>query len=216
MGSECRTRIAIIVAAGSGTRFGAKKQFLEVNGKPLYYYSVKAFLPLVDRVILVVPKEDIDIIEPYGAELASGGENRYDSVYSGLKLCSKDSLIAVHDAARPGITKEVINVTFDTANEYGGSVPVIPVTDTIRTTNGELLDRSKLRAMQTPQTFKGEILIEAYEKLMKLTENERKELHITDDVQVAELMKGLKSRFCEGSDKNFKVTTREDMEKLDI
>lgn len=230
MGSECSTRIAIIVAGGSGNRFGAKKQFIEVNGKPLYCYSIEAFKGIADRIILVVPEEDIDTVEPYGAELAAGGSERYESVYNALRLCANDgkkscpggaqkcsaekTLIAIHDAARPAVSKEIIEQCYRDAEEYGAAVPVIPVTDTIRTVEGELIDRSTLRAMQTPQTFKGELILPAYEKLMALPQEARKAMHITDDVQVVDVMMGHKTHYSKGSVRNAKVTTTEDIAKI--
>jgi len=225
-GSGCRhgmKAIAVIVAAGGGTRFGARKQFVEVAGKPLYYYSIKAFRPYVDRTILVVPEEDVDRVEPYGAAVIAGGRNRYDSVYNAIKAIddvaggvSDDTVVMIHDGARPCITSEVIEKVIADTLQYDAAVPTVPVTDTIRTVDGELMDRSKLRAMQTPQSFRYGLLKASFDKLMGLPEEAIASLHITDDVQVVYQMSGTNAHMTEGDPRNIKVTTPNDIESLHI
>ena len=214
MGSERSTGIAIIVAGGSGKRFGSKKQYADIDGYPMYYYSIKAFSPVADRIILVVPKEDVDIVESYGVEVVAGGEERYNSVYNGLLACidaPEDAIIMIHDAARPGITTKLIRQLMKETEEYDAVVPTIPIADTVRTVDGELLDRSKIRGMQTPQCFKHSIIKQAYDKLMSLPQEARDKLKITDDVQVVDVMMGIKSHQSEGDIRNRKITTKEDM-----
>jgi len=214
--------IAVIVAAGSGTRFGAKKQFIEVAGKPLYYYSIKAFKPYADRIVLVVPEEDVEVVEPYGATVIVGGKNRYDSVYNAIKaidtmygpMAENDTIVMIHDGARPCITGEVIERVIADTKQYEAAVATVPVTDTIRTIEGELIDRSKLRAMQTPQAFKYGLLKNAFDKLMALPMETIDSLHITDDVQVVYQMSGINAHMTEGDPNNIKVTTAKDVDFL--
>jgi len=216
--------IAIIVAGGSGSRFGAKKQFIEINEKPLYYYSVKAFSGIADHIILVVPKEDVDSIEPYEAIVIAGGKNRYDSVYNGIKKLEdidgyepdEGDIVMIHDGARPMITKEVIDRVLEDTKHHTAAVATVPVVDTIRTVDGRLLDRTKLRAMQTPQAFKYGLLKLAYEMFMSLPEEKKIEMKVTDDVQVLKETLGMDSYLSEGDPQNIKVTTPSDVEFLHL
>lgn len=220
MGSECSTGIAIIAAAGHGRRFGGKKQFLNIGEKPVYAYSVEAYRPYAEHILLVVPAEDVDSIESYGAAVVAGGEKRYDSIYEAIKIIdrdihpAKDAVIMIHDGARPMIDAETIERVMADARENGAAVAAIPVTDTIRTVTGELVDRSRLRAMQTPQAFKWYIIKSAFDKFMSLPKEARDALHITDDVQIVDQMLGIRSIMSEGNPKNIKITTPEDVEML--
>ena len=220
MESERRTGIAIIAAAGHGTRFGAKKQFLEVGEKPVYAYSIDAFKPFADHILLVVPPEDAQTTDPYGATVVSGGAKRYDSIYEAIKVIdrdvkpSKNDIIMIHDGARPMIDSDTISRVISDTEENTAAVASIPVTDTIRTVDGELIDRSKLRAMQTPQAFKWYIIKAAYDKFMTLPKEARDAMHITDDVQVVDQMLGIRSHMSEGNPGNIKITTPEDMHFL--
>ena len=220
--------IAVIVAAGSGTRFGGKKQYTEVSGKPLYYYSIKAFKSIADRIILVVPAEDADQIEGFGAEIIAGGAQRYDSVYNALKYLRDnpvketagrcfdeddldEAIVLIHDAVRPMITAEVIERVIEDTRHHVGAVATVPVVDTIRTRDGRLVDRDNLRAMQTPQGFKYCMIKLAYDMFMSLNDEAKAELHITDDVEVLKRTLGMDSFMSEGSPDNIKITTPEDM-----
>ena len=220
MESERRTGIAIIAAAGHGTRFGAKKQFLEIKGKPVYSYSIEAFRPFTDHILLVVPSEDAQTTNPYGATVVPGGAKRYDSMYEAIKVIdrdikpSKNDIIMIHDGARPMIDSDTISRVIADTEENNAAVASIPVTDTIRTVDGELIDRSRLRAMQTPQAFKWYIIKAAYDKLMTLPKEARDAMHITDDVQVVDQMLGIRSKMSEGNTKNIKITTPKDVDFL--
>ena len=222
MGSECSTGIAIIAAAGHGRRFGAKKQFLEIDGKPVYYYSIEAFRSFAEHIFLVVPEEDADTVEAYGSIVIPGGEKRYDSIYEAIKIIDrdihpdKDTIVMIHDGARPVIDASTIKAVIDDTKTEGAAVATIPVTDTIRTIEGELIDRSRLRAMQTPQAFKWYIIKPAYDKFMALPREARNSMHVTDDVQVVEQMLGIRSRMSEGNPKNIKITTPEDVELVSL
>lgn len=222
MGSQCSTGITIIAAAGHGRRFGGKKQFLQLEGRPVYYYSINAFKPYSEEIFLVVPQEDVSSVEAYGTTVVGGGERRYDSIYEAIKVIDrnihpeKDTIIMIHDGARPMIDAETIERVIEDTEENGAAVATIPVTDTIRTLDGELVDRNNLRAMQTPQAFKWGIIKEAYDKFMALPKEARDILHITDDVQIVNQMLGIRSIMSEGNPKNIKITTPVDIEILGL
>ena len=214
---------AIILAAGSGKRFSSdkKKQFVELFEKPLLYYSLKAFSESkVDEIIVVTSKDDIDfvredIVKKYEffkvKDIVSGGNERYDSVYSGLKAVSGD-ICLIHDCARAMINVELINRCIDETVKYRAVVPTVAPKDTIRMRDGEFggetIDRSTLCIIQTPQCFYTELIKSAFEKMYK---TDYKSLGITDDAMVVEKFSDTKVRLIEGDYKNIKVTTPEDI-----
>ena len=209
---KSRTRImkyAIILAAGSGNRFGGKKQYEDLNGKPVYQFSLDAFSGMADEILMVVPDGDKPDV---AVKTVVGGKERYDSVYAALCAISADDddLVAIHDAARPGVTKDIIERTYKTAQQDGAAVAVTLVTDTIRTVDGELIDRNKLRAMQTPQTFRYGIIRKAYDKLYGSDEMNG----ITDDVEVVRRALNIKATMVEGDFRNMKITVRKDLDAL--
>lgn len=200
-------RYAIIAAAGCGRRFGGKKQYEDINGKPMYQYSVDTFSKVADKIVIVLPEEDEEIP---GLICVTGGKERYDSVYAALKAidAKDDDLVAIHDAARPGVTKEVIERTYEAAEKSGAAVATVPVVDTVRTLDGKLIDRNSLRAMQTPQTFKYGVVRKAYDKMF-----ERKDFTgVTDDVEVVFRNAGIKAEMVEGDWSNYKITVYKDLE----
>ncbi len=214
---------AIILAAGSGKRFNAKKkkQFAKLYDKPLLYYSLKAFSESnADEIIVVTSRDDIDfvredIVKKYEfskvTSIVSGGNERYDSVYSGLKAVSGD-ICLIHDCARAMIDVELINRCIDETVKYRAVVPTVAPKDTIRMRDGEFggetIDRSTLCIIQTPQCFYTELIKSAFEKLYK---TDYKSLGITDDAMVVEKFTDTKIRLIEGDYKNIKVTTPEDI-----
>ena len=222
MGSERSTGIAIIAAAGHGRRFGGKKQFLQMEERPVYYHSIEAFKPYADHIMLVVPAEDADTVESYGAAVVAGGEKRYDSIYEAIKTIDrdihppKDTIIMIHDGARPMVDAETIEHVIADTEKAGAAVATTPVTDTIRTVDGELVDRSRLRAMQTPQAFRWYIIKSAYDKFMALPKEARDAMHVTDDVQIVSQMLGINSKMSEGSPKNMKITIPVDIEIMGL
>ncbi|MBP3331485.1 MAG: 2-C-methyl-D-erythritol 4-phosphate cytidylyltransferase [Tidjanibacter sp.] len=214
---ESRTGV-IIVAGGSGTRMGADvpKQFLKVCGKEILVHSVEKFreaLPDCDMVI-VLPEGEMarwqELAEQYGLQcckVCAGGANRFMSVKRGLTCVDKScDLIAVHDAVRPLLSQEMIENTVAVAREYGSAIPVVEVTDTIRMVTREggaqTVDRSLLRAVQTPQIFDAQTLREAYKT--------RYSKRFTDDASVYEKY-GASLTFCEGERSNIKITTPVDL-----
>ena len=210
---------AIILAAGSGKRFNAKKkkQFAKLYDKPLLYYSLKAFSESnADEIIVVTSIDDIDfvredIVKKYEfskvTSIVSGGNERYDSVYSGLKAVSGD-ICLIHDCARAMINVELINRCIDATLKYRAVVPTVAPKDTVRIRDGETIDRSTLCIIQTPQCFYTELIKSAFEKLYK---TDYKSLGITDDAMVVEKFSDTKVRLIEGDYKNIKVTTPEDI-----
>lgn len=214
---------AIILAAGSGKRFSSKKkkQFVELFDKPLLYYSLKAFSESnADDIVVVTSKDDIDfvredIVKKYGfykvKSIVVGGDERYDSVYNGLKESTGD-ICLIHDSARAMISVELINRCLEETAKYRAVVPVVAPKDTIRVREGEFggetIDRNTLCIIQTPQCFDIALVKSAFERLYK---TDYKTLGITDDAMVVEKFSDAKVRLIEGDYKNIKVTTPEDI-----
>jgi 2-C-methyl-D-erythritol 4-phosphate cytidylyltransferase len=204
----------IIVAAGSGKRFGNKvpKQFLKLNDKPMFLWSVDAFLSIKSfkQIIVVVPS---DVLQSLATryktifECVSGGKERFDSVKNGLALVRDDiDFVAVHDAARPLISKKDILSVLKEAEKTKAAIAVEKTKDTIKLVSNnnkilKTLDRTFLRNAQTPQIFKSTLLKKAYSK--KISAN------ITDDSQLIENLK-IKVSAIETKFPNFKVTTKQD------
>lgn len=213
--------VAIIVAAGQGKRFGAKKpkQFIEVCGKPLIVHTLERFenCSLIDEIVLVLPVGKIrnfqTIIEKFGLtkikKIATGGETRAKSVFFALKAIESESveIVAVHDGARPFVSIEEISKTIKKAGETGAACLVASVNDTIKEISGEKIiktvDRSKLRRALTPQAFRFEILRKAFAP-------NNFEDAATDECFLVEKL-GYEVSFVEGSAKNIKITAPEDL-----
>lgn len=216
---------AIIVAAGSGTRFGAEmpKQFLEIGGKPIVVHTLERFenCAAVDRIILVLPADEIENFRRTAAnynlkklvKIVAGGKTRAESVLSGLNAVDADSaeIIAVHDGARPLVTSEEISATIEKAKQFGAACLVATVTDTIKqVANGKIvgtIDRSRLRRALTPQVFRFEILSEAF------AQNDLSAA--TDECSLVEKL-GYEIAFVEGNARNIKITHREDLRVAEL
>jgi 2-C-methyl-D-erythritol 4-phosphate cytidylyltransferase len=208
---------AIIVGGGIGARMknSLPKQFLEVNHRPLIFYSIEQFYAFDKglQLIIVLPETYHDywkeLCEKHSFKIphqvAAGGETRYHSVKNGLKLINKASVIAVHDAVRPFITREFLQTAYHTASEKGSAIPIVGINDTVRKINNEgtnVLNRNELFLVQTPQIFKSEWLEKAY----TLPYNEA----ITDDAMLVEKA-GYTLTFIEGLKQNIKITVPEDL-----
>ena len=167
-------RYTIIVAGGSGSRFGATipKQFVALAGKPLLMHTIKAFHNYDNamKIIVALPAEHMslwqDLCLQHSFEIKhlaiEGGSNRFESVRNALETI-KDSkgLVAIHDGARPLVTKELIQKGFETAEMCGTAIPAVPVTDSIRQLDRQgshTVNRESFVAVQTPQIFNLEIL----------------------------------------------------------
>lgn len=214
--------VAVIVAGGSGQRMGTAipKQFLPLAGKPVLYYSIKAFKDAIPdiKIVLVLPEEHISYSnmvlqafeERIDVTIVSGGANRYESVYNGLREAAGSDVVFVHDGVRPFINKDLINRCFETAWANGSAIPAIAITDSIRQINNgshKAIDRETLRAIQTPQTFRTDLLLEAFEQPYQPI--------FTDEATVAELF-GMEVILVEGLKRNIKITTPEDLAVAEV
>ena len=223
---------AIVLAAGSGSRMKSKtkKQFMEIKGKPVIWYSLFEFeKSRVDEIILVTGKEDIDyckkeIVEKYNLKkiknVVAGGSERYESVYNGLKEVT-GNIVLIHDGARPLINNEIIESSIEGTIKSDACVVGVPVKDTIKRANkeGYIIDtpnRSELWITQTPQSFKTDLVKMAYKKMKEELEKGNTTLNITDDAMVVEEFTTNQVRFVQGDYKNIKVTTPEDIDIAEL
>ena len=217
---------AIVLAAGQGKRMGTKvqKQFLEIEGRPVLYYSLEAFetSSVIDEVILVVGNGLVDycqkeIIDKYHfhkvKKIVIGGRERYESVYLGLKALmeSAPEYVFIHDGARPFVDNDMLTRAYHEVIKTNACVVGMPSKDTIKVVNEsgivvETPDRKYLWQVQTPQVFAYELIKDAYVEFM---ENET--INVTDDAMVLETVKGIPVKLVEGSYENIKITTPEDL-----
>lgn len=216
-------KVAIILAGGSGQRAGGAipKQLQTLGDRPVFAWSMKAFLEEYPgtRFILVVNERFRDMFEagianmrqstlPFDCEIVGGGSTRAESVSNALKRLSPedDMLIAVHDAARPLVSVDMIRRGWEAARKYDAVVPAIPLTDSIRELdeagNSRSVPRSYYRAVQTPQVFKAQLLIDSYNQL---TDPDS----VTDDASVVELA-GHRITLYDGEERNIKITNPKD------
>jgi len=220
---------AIVLAAGQGKRMGTKvqKQYLEIDGKPVLYYSLRAFedSPIIDDIVLVVgegQKEycEKEILAKYGfgkvKKIVPGGAERYHSVWNGLKEISDEGYVFIHDGARPFINEEILNRVYKDVKECKACVVGMPVKDTIKLADAEGFvdqtpERSLVWMIQTPQVFETSLVKKAYGLLM-----EQENIQVTDDAMVVEQMLGYKVKLVRGSYENIKITTPEDLEIASI
>ena len=224
-----RKNTAIVLAAGQGKRMNSKvqKQFLELGGKPLLYYSLKCFQDsgMIRDIILVTGAESVpfckeEIVEKYGltkvTKVIPGGKERYDSVYEGLLSCENSDFVLIHDGARPFITEEIIRRGIQGVEKTSACVIGMPSKDTVKIADtqgyvAETPDRSTVWTIQTPQIFEYRLIREAHEKIRC-----RDMSAITDDAMVVEQETGVKVALVEGSYKNIKITTPEDLDIAEI
>ena len=191
------------------------KQFLELDGKPVLYHTIKAFVEALDgvRIILVLPQHQISyaqmVLQAFpdriDLTIVAGGETRYHSVQNGLKGLPEDSVIMVHDGVRPLVSKELILRCYQQAIEKGSAIPALTATDSMRIVDEEdshPLDRNLIRIIQTPQTFKGDILLPAFQQDYSAA--------FTDEASVVEAAGGTVF-LVEGEKRNLKITTPEDL-----
>jgi len=211
--------LAIIVAAGQGVRMGAgrPKAYLELEGRTLLERSLSPFLshPRVERVVAATPDPDETRRILGGAAgravLVRGGATRQESVLCALRAAPSgaEEVILVHDAARPLVSRELIDAVLVAAERDGAAVPGLVPPDTVKQADGTggiaaTLDRDRLRLAQTPQGFRGDLLREAYARA------ERDGFQGTDDASVVERT-GRKVTLVEGSPRNIKITTAVDL-----
>lgn len=217
---------AIVLAAGSGSRMNSKtkKQFMELSGKPVLWYSLFQFEKSpVEQIILVTAQEDIEyckteIVEKYGftkvQHIVSGGKERYHSVMNGLEKTDGD-FVLIHDGARPLIDRQMITDSIACVEKNKACVVGVPVKDTIKIVRGgkavETPPRSELWITQTPQTFHTGLIREAYRKMMQSSN-----ASVTDDAMVVEQYTEYPVYFVEGKYTNIKITTPEDILTAEI
>ena len=205
-------KIAIIVAGGSGVRMGSAlpKQFLPLRGKPVLWYTLTAFLEAFDdlEIILVLPKAHMDTglqilrttSHPNRIWISEGGETRFHSVKNGLAHIHHHSIVFVHDGVRCLLTTELIHRCYNMAQERGNAIPATTAFDSVRieTIGGNhIVDRNKVRLIQTPQTF--------YSDLIKAAFEQEYEESFTDEASVVERL-GVKIHLAEGDATNIKIT----------
>ncbi len=213
----------IITSAGTSSRMGTKmpKQFMMIKGEPVVAKAYKAFAAcdMIDKIFVVTAEEMMQecknkmvpyIPSEYLAKLGgivSGGKERQDSVFHGIYALKKSNpeieYILIHDAARPFVTKKIIEDTVKAVYEHKAAIVCVKPKDTIRTAE-DTLARDSLYIVQTPQAFRSDILIKAYEKAYK------DGYYGTDDAGLVERI-GIKPALVEGDYRNIKITTREDM-----
>lgn len=212
--------VAVIVAGGSGTRMGKElpKQFLELNGKPIFIHSLEAFrlaYPSI-KIVLVLPAEYIEMAQQLVAQhnidraidYVAGGKTRFDSVKNGLsRVADADKIVFVHDAVRCLVTPGLIQHCGDLAEKEGSAIPVVPVKDSMRRIDptvgtSTIVNRENLVVVQTPQTFQREILLNAFDQ--------HYDPLFTDEASVVEAA-GCQVRLIQGEETNIKITFPEDL-----
>lgn len=200
----------IILAAGKAERFGDNKMLFPLFDKPLIAHTVNAFCGLGYEIILVVNGDDYDSMRKLFGEkvkYALGGSSRRLSTLSGLKAVDKQTkLVAIHDGARPYVSRSLIEKCFAQAKITGSAVPTVPISDTIIDNKGNALNRNEIMAVQTPQVF------DYKQYLVAATENTDE---FTDDSQVFKKFFG-KVNYIEGERNNIKITYRSDLTDYSI
>ncbi|MBS1706108.1 MAG: 2-C-methyl-D-erythritol 2,4-cyclodiphosphate synthase [Armatimonadetes bacterium] len=203
---------AIILAAGSSTRFGRDKLSELLDGKPVWHHSVRTFLdhPGVDEVVVVVAE---DMVAPRSADFpdakfVAGGNSRQQSALNGLRAAMSNRVL-FHDAARPFVKSATVGMVIDALGTHRAAAPALPVTDTIKqkTLDGVVtLDRNTLCALQTPQGGFRTDFLNAYADLST---------DVTDDLAVLESI-GITPVFVAGDPENIKITHRRDLDTMEI
>ncbi len=205
-------KVAVIVAGGVGVRMGADKpkQFLELNGRPILLHTLETFLnSYIDmQIVLVLPADHLEAGKKItdhlsGKErirLTTGGETRFHSVQNGLRTITQPSIVFVHDAVRCLLSVSLIHRCFEQACTLGSAIPVIPATDSIRILEGDqsrALPRAQIRLVQTPQTFRSDILLPAYQLPYQT--------NFTDEASLVE-HSGMPVHLIQGEERNRKIT----------
>ena len=229
---------AVILAAGSGTRMHSSvpKQFMDLEGKPLIWYSLETVerSSIIDDCVLVTGAEDIsymrrEIVEKYGfskvSSITEGGGQRYESVACALEVLENRELrtpygggyVFIHDGARPFLTEKILEDTYAAVYAYGACVAAMPSKDTVKLADAEgyarqTPNRNSVWLVQTPQVFESRMICEAYRMLMtRLPMLAQQGIEITDDAMVVETMLHRHVKLVPASYENIKVTTPEDM-----
>ena len=228
---------AIVLSAGQGKRMGTaiQKQYIELSGKPIIFYTLDAFQKsaIIDDIVLVVGEGQEnwvrdEIVEKYQLtkvrSIIPGGKERYDSVWMGLQAVRNDlpkeateGIVFIHDGARPMVSEDILERCFQDAQKYNACVAAVPVKDTIKIAdeNGfaeTTPRRDRVWQVQTPQTFSFGLIYDAYAQLAEQKDTlAEKGIKITDDAMVVETFTDHQVKLTEGSYRNLKVTTPEDL-----
>ena len=209
---------AIIPGAGVGSRFGEKKQFKNLNGKPLWAHTLKPFIlsSLIDEIIFVVEENLLSLVQESDyfkrlikekeIKITKGGARRMDSVLNGIHVSKKvNDIVCIHDVARPFVKKSLINKTIEACEDFDGAILAIQCIDTVKSVENKIikrtLNRNKTWMAQTPQTFHKDKLLKAY--------NDNIDVNVTDESTLMELS-GLSIKIISGDDRNFKITKKID------
>ena len=203
--------LAVILAAGRGTRFGDDKVRIDLNGRPVWMWSYSTFLshPAISEVAIVTTLEHVEAAKsaaPRAYRVVAGGETRKQSVSRAADFAEGFDAILIHDAARPFVSVDVIDRVVSALHTNVAAAAAVPVVDTIkRATDAgvEHLDRSELYAMQTPQGIRTEAFLRAIAESPDT---------VTDDIQMLASI-GVEAVLVEGSDQNFKITTQADFDR---
>jgi 2-C-methyl-D-erythritol 4-phosphate cytidylyltransferase len=207
--------IALIVAGGTGSRMGANmpKQFLLLKNRPVLMHTLSKFFEFGCELVLILPEDQFEFWKKLCAEhrfelphtLVAGGQTRFQSVKNGLEHVASDTIVAIHDGVRPCINIETIARTIDHAKLHGNAIASVKLKDSIRQHSDEDnhgVDRTQFSLIQTPQTFRSELIKQAY--------LQPESSQFTDDASVLE-RSGQAIHLVEGSYSNIKITTPEDM-----
>ena len=224
---------AIVLAAGQGKRMGTKiqKQYLELAGRPVIYYTLHTFetSDIIDRMILVTQEGQEEycrkeIVERYHFEkvcaVVAGGAERYASVWNGLEEMKRrgheDGYVFIHDGARPFVTHAILERIYESVQREKACAAGMPVKDTIKIADNaqyavDTPERKNVWMVQTPQAFSFPLIYSAYQTLMQ-----SKEIKVTDDAMVLEQTTGHAVKLVEGAYDNIKITTPEDLEIAEV
>ena len=219
---------AVVLAAGSGKRMNSDipKQYMNLKGKPVIYYSLKAFQDCgFSSVILVCGKDDVEycqknIIKKYKltgvTAVVPGGKERYHSVYEGLKAVQDADYVFIHDGARPMINTEIIERLKEAVVKEDAAVAGMPVKDTIKIVDDDAYvndtpERKYVWQVQTPQCFSYSLIYEAYSNIIQDEEEGWTIPAITDDAMVLEYATDHEVKMVEADYRNIKITTPEDL-----
>jgi len=212
----------IIVAGGRGSRMGSTipKQFLNLNSKPILMHTIEKMHQSLDHseIILALPKSELHNWKKLckkhqfkvNHHIIEGGNTRFESVGNALKKVNEQSVIAVHDGVRPFVKNSVVNECINTAKKKGTAIPVLEIEESLRqkTNSGSVVvNRDDYLIVQTPQCFRSEVLLKAYQKDYSPK--------FTDDAAVVESM-GIEIQLVQGNKENIKITTPEDLKKAQV
>ena len=219
---------AIVLSAGTGSRMKSDipKQYMELAGKPVIYYSLKAFEDAgFSSIVLVCGKDDVEycqkeIIDKYNIKgvtaIVPGGKERYHSVYEGLKAVEGADYVFIHDGARPMIDQNIIARLKAAVITEEAAVAGMPVKDTIKIVDEEAYvcdtpERQYVWQVQTPQCFAFALIYEAYKSIIQDEEEGWSIPKITDDAMVLEYAADHEVKMVEADYRNIKITTPEDL-----